>query len=272
MTINLTKYATLAATMLATTSAFANIAGGYTGSVSGSFSNAVLSGTLVDAATGTPLFSDNSLSSICSIVPVNGGCAAGLIDPATNGFYPSNTLVWGTENVALNHSTLTFSGANFSGVAADQRFRLGTLTYTNGTSFGNTVIFGALLTLNFDNVDFNGNTKQVDSLPINISITTTLNSGTPDQNADFVGFAGNNILSSNPTSTFNVLEGFTAGADLFGAIVGDPYGTLLDIQLADGTVVGSAFIGNGLPVPEPAMVSLLGLGILGVGAVRRRAR
>jgi hypothetical protein len=69
--------------------------------------------------------------------------------------------------------------------------------------------------------------------------------------------------------TFNVLEGHTASADLFGTIVGDPSLTITGIQLVPGQG-NNGFIGQGQPpLPETgSTLGLMGLALLGLAATR----
>jgi hypothetical protein len=106
---------------------------------------------------------------------------------------------------------------------------------------------------------------RVDMVPV----ATTLNTGTAAQNADWVGPFNTN--AGTPPS-FNVYEGATATAELFGIITGDPMVELTKLVLNPGQDA-FAFIGNGQPlVPEPATLSLLGSGLLGLAMARWRRK
>ena len=238
----------------------------YSGSIQGQWTSPVLSGSLIDAATGTVTFVDNTATAACNLSP----CPRA---PAT---FPGGgggaTVAWGDGATADRTSVVRFTGATFVNVAPDTLFDLGTLTYTNGTSDLNSLIFGASLTLTALLTDPLGTT--VDSFLLQLGITTTNNTGTTAQNADFIDFR--NSLGTTAPVTFNVFEGATATAILSGRIIGDPMLFATQITIAPGSA-GSGFIGSGIPplaIPEPSTwwLGLAGLALLRPFRVRGAGR
>jgi hypothetical protein len=233
------------------------IAGPFNGSVSGVFSLPALSGQLEDGATGVFTPENNAGTAACSLV----GCTAPLLpgDPAKN-------VNWGTGAFAIPTSTLTFTGTPIVNQAPDTVFQIGQFTYTNGTSDLTSLIFGATLTLTLNDT-FGG---VIDTKVVKLVITTTNNTGNAAQNADFVQFpATSTTLQSQPS--MNVFEGSTATFLLMGEIIGDPTLSLAEIVIAPGSE-GAGFVGQGRPVPEPASIAMLIVGLAGLSFARARAR
>lgn len=186
----------------------------HSGSISGIFSNPVLSGIDIDV-NGNPVPLDNTTTAV------------------DTGF-GTNSITWG--NPFPISSALTFTGNSFNGVAPGQVFDLGTIAYTNGTSAAQTLIFGATLTLSVDPTAGGPIGPAVSHL----GIMTTANGGVSKfRDADFISFDVFPV-------TFNVFEGSTATADLFGTIVGDPALTITGIELDSGQS-NNGFIGHGQP-------------------------
>jgi hypothetical protein len=247
------RFALLAAFGFAAFPAFAG--GPFSGSISALWSDPILSGTYVDGASGHVTFRNDSATVACNLA----GCPIALAGD------PTISFAWGTGTALISRSVVVFTPNQFVDIGSDQKFELGRLTYTNGASTQGTMAFGAKLTLEARS----GGVLLADPLVISVAIGTTINSGTPAQNADFLDFGTGTFGTVVPVS-FNVLEGQTATAILYGSIVGDPQLTASNIVL-DPASTGAGFIGSGVPaVPEPSSVAMLGLGGAALWAWRRR--
>jgi hypothetical protein len=193
----------------------------YSGSISGIFSDPVLTGYFI-ALNGDHVQQDNTTSAIY------GGVG-------------TNTITWGDP---IPGNSLTFTGKSFSGIAPGQLFDLGTITFTNAGTLNN--IFGATLTLTV-NSTMGGS---VDPSVSHLAFIATENGGVNrGADADFVGF---DVFPQ----TFNVFEGETATAELFGKIIGDPFLSVTSIQLNPGEE-DNGFIGRGQPAPDSASAFVL---------------
>jgi PEP-CTERM motif len=242
--------------LLAVTGMTAQASPLYSGSTQAAWSAPVLSGIDYDGATGVGTFVDETGVAACNL----SGCPTQL-----NGYSPS-TIAWGDEPAggAIPTSTVTFTPASFAGVVANQMFELGTLTYLNGTS--QDIIFGATLTVSLKL----SAGEPVQSLVIPLGIATTQNTGNVQQNADFLDFHTTTFNTIQPV-TFNVLEGATATAILYGKIVGDPQLSASSIVIAPGSE-SLGFIGNGVPaVPEPSTLLLMAGGLICVAKFARKS-
>ena len=197
------------------------------GPIVGVFANPVVVGSSVDGATGVLVPRDNTGTAI-------------FTGTGTNAFD------WGGGAFALNHSTLSFIGNTVTNQPVNQQFALGEIIFTNGTSDSNSLVFGVDLTLSVPS------DPTVTPLTTHLSISTTINTGTNAQNADFIGF-------STFPNTFNGYESATAAANLIGQFVGDPLIQLTQIVLQPGQD-SSGFIGSGRPLPEPGTLAMLALG------------
>ena len=112
----------------------------YSGSIQGQWMNPVVSGSLIDGATGAIAFFNNTATAACNLSP----CPR---VPATSPGGGGAMVAWGDGRSPDRTSVVSFTGASFANVAPNTLFELGTLTYTNGTSDLNSLIFGGTLTL-----------------------------------------------------------------------------------------------------------------------------
>ncbi len=214
----------------------------YSGTVKGTFSNPILTGNVINTD-GTPLFEDNTTTAFYVFTPLS----------ASN-----DTITWGNSTTTTPpvFSFLNFVGATYTNEPLNTPFLLGTISYLNGSSDLDTLIFGATLTMDLGN--------GIDLKTTNISIDTTANTGlSAARDADFVSFSG-------LPNTFNVVEGQQATADIYGEIVGDPSVTLTQFALDPNSAAGAGFIGNGVGgVPEPNSWTMLLAGFFGLGSMIR---
>ena len=172
------------------------------------------------------------------------------------------TITWGANTcspcTAPISSSVAFTGDVIPAGYASEVFPIGSFNYTNGTSLNGTEIFGATLVLYA--VD-----PTLGNIPIgsvDFKFTATVNDGTAAQNADYLNVEG-------ITTSFNVLEGDSASASLYGIIDGfEPE----YFQLDPGQTGG--FIGDSLPspssVPELSTWAMMGLGFAVLGFVGYR--
>jgi hypothetical protein len=216
-----------------------------------------------------PALADTVVGSASGVFvnPVPG--TATVTGVGTSSFTYGNGTGFGT-----GPSALTFGGASFS-TNFETPFSLGTLTYFNGTiALGTEATAVDLgLTTNFTNPAL-GNVLSAFTLSLN----STPNTGTPDQNADFVYFP-----SSFSTSVFTVGGvNYTVQLLGFGSIVGDGFllsnstqlhvregGTATANLLAEVTSRVPSPVGG---VPEPSTWAMMILGFAGVGFMAYRRR
>jgi hypothetical protein len=192
-------------------------------------------------------------------------------------------LRWGTNSTVpsfgTNYSSLTFTGATVP--LGDQNQSsptgLGTITFVNGTSALNSLMFGATLTFSLNRVTLGSD---------QVIITTTQNSYSglglsPAQlrtDADYINICGSssNICSTGISAYENTEGASSHGTPLSVALLGtykyDPGIDLTGATYLSGDGVVDTRISGG--VPEPSTWAMLLLGFAGVGfmAYRRKSK
>jgi hypothetical protein len=190
-------------------------------------------------------------------------------------------LQWGTNSPpaanGTDYSRLTFTGATVPLSGSLNPTPLGTLTYVNGTSALNSLIFGATLTFSLNGVTLGSD---------QVIITTTSNSYsglglTPTQlrtDADYIIICGggSNICSTGISAYENTEGASTYSSPLSVTLLGtyqyDPSITLTDVNYLSGDGTVDTRISGG--VPEPSTWALMMLGFAGIGfmAYRRNSK
>lgn len=238
----------------------AALAGSITGNfIVGQWSNPIFRGCTADAVNRSALScSDNTTSAVYSIANAT----------TTGGPLAKSVLTEGANlspqpgDPPISSSVVTFIGGTIPASRETVPFVIGSIAFTNGTSFDDTGIYGATLNLfasnGFAAVFIGSETVQ---------FNTTFNTGTNAQNADYLTFSGLAGLS------FEVYEQATASGSLFGLVIGDPETTLTGLTIDPGQSQ-NGFIGTDaplpLPTPEPATVALIGSALTFLAASRHR--
>lgn len=229
---------------------------------------------LNDPALGQITYLDNSGTAVSTINNSTDPTLAGSAPPLQS---TGSSLIWGTNSPpgSDTFSELDFFGAQIP-ANVNQPFLVGRITYLNGTSALNSLIFGATISF-YDN--FVTPSDYLGSDSIIISTTNNLNVNIV-QDADYINICGNNSnICNSSLEAFEDSEGGTGvTADLYATIVGDPTLDLQSITLTPGQDPATSGVVGDLPplgaaVPEPS--SIFGtIAALGLGAFwkRRQAR
>ncbi len=236
------------------------------GTIIGVFSNPIFSGQVVnDPLLGTSTIANNTSTAVYSI--------NNSTNPAP-GHLTGSSLIWGNDPGTSGFTT--FSELQFFGnrIPSDPHslFSVGTITFENGTSALNSIIFGATLSF-YDNSVSSANYLGSDS----VIITTTSNiTGSLGGDADYINICGHNSNICNTSiEAYESGEGGTGlSVDFTGTIVGDPTLLLTSVALTPGQPDTGGTLGTepgvGATVPEPAAGSLLivGLAFAALGRLR----
>jgi len=177
----------------------------------------------------------------------------------------TNFLTWGTGVGGTWPSWLYFGGTNFAGVAPDQAFWLGGLSYFNGTVLSGTEAYLAdfRTSLAFTNPD--GLTRIFD---FNFQLINTPNTADPIASADSVFFSPN-----LPTTSFNV-DGIDYTLELaFWSV--DDFSNMDHFSVLEGETASASLIGKITAINPPSVpdtgstLALMAMAVVGLGGLRQ---
>lgn len=188
----------------------------------------------------------------------------GTPDPGTNSSpvfsgVGTNTFTWGDpDGFGVGTNQLTFNGNAFS-TGVNTLFQVGNLTYFNGTTLLATTVDSVPLDVK---LAFTNPSSLNEVFDFNFKLISTPNTGTPEENADFVF-----PLSSFGDRSFNI-GGVNYTLQLTGFSQDGGATTVSEFHVLEGATTTAAIFGKISKVPEPT--ALGGLGLVGLYFVARR--
>ena len=244
------------------------------GTIIGIFSDPIYSGFVThDPNISSSTYFDNSATAPLSLSIVNSTDPTLAGTPALQA--TGSKLQWGSDasvDPSEQFSELIFFGAPVP-ANIHQPFEAGVITYLNGTSNLNSLIFGASLSL-YDNVVSPQTYLGTDT----VIITTTSNLGVSlAQDADYINICGNgsNICGSSIEAYEDSEGGTGVTAVLQGQIVGDPQLQFTDVTVSPDQLATGGLVGNEAAagvIPEPSTWVMIMLGFAGIGLVGYRTK
>jgi hypothetical protein len=245
------------------------------GTIIGIFSDPIYSGFVTHDPTisSPPVYFDNSATAPLSLSIVNSTDPTLAGTPALQA--TGSKLQWGSDasvDPSEQFSELIFFGAPVP-ANIHEPFEAGVITYLNGTSNLNSLIFGASLSL-YDNVVSPQTYLGTDT----VIITTTSNLGVSlAQDADYINICGNgsNICGSSIEAYEDSEGGTGVTAVLQGQIVGDPQLQFTDVTVSPDQLATGGLVGNEAAagiIPEPSTWVMIILGFAGIGLAGYRTK
>jgi hypothetical protein len=189
-----------------------------------------------------------------------------------------STLEWGTNpptTVGTVSSELQFTGAYLPLGDITTPTQLGTITYTNGTSSLDTLIFGATLTFSLDGIVL-GSDQVIITTTSNQSSGTELTPAEAQLDADYINICGNssNICGTGIQAFENTEgEGGVAFSTPLVAALNGTYDTDVALGLTSASYVSGDGVvtSRGSVVPESSTWAMMLLGFAGLGFAGYRA-
>jgi hypothetical protein len=180
----------------------------------------------------------------------------------------TDSFTWGDGSPFLSpSSSLGYAGTSFDNNENDA-FNFGTLSYFNGTISSGTGATSVDLSVK---LNFTSPSALIESFMFDLALINSPNTSDPNASADIVNF--DNTVSSNFFSfggTDYTLE-FLGFGTLSGAgfTIEDSF-RVLESENASVNLIGRITSTPGVAVPEPSILVLFGVGLLGLGFARRR--
>ena len=180
----------------------------------------------------------------------------------------------GTDTFTFGDSTGFGTGSNqyrYTGTSfstnLDSLFQVGTFTYYNGTTFLGTTIDYVPINIS---LQFTAPAGVSQAFSFNLQNNSTPNTGTPEENADFV-YPIDNIASQSFTIGTNSYTLALSGFSRDGGVT-----TVNEFRVLEGESTTAGLFGRITtvePVPEPkSMLGILAFGALGGGSLLKRKR
>lgn len=234
--------------------------------MTGTFSDPVYMGFVYNTpAVGEKTYYNNTLAQYFTTISPDGSTL-------TWGYNPPSTVPPGTT-----YSTLSFSGAVVPYVDQMTPTQLGTITYTNGTSGLNTLIFGATLTFSLGGTVL-GSDQVIITTTSNQSGGLNVTQAEAQTDADYINICGNaSNICGTAIQAYENTQGMNGTAfsnptvaALLGTYTVDPGVDLTSVDYVSGDGVVGPRTPQGA-IPEPSTWAMLVLGFAGLGFVGRRA-